>query len=173
MQPFDSIRAQILDRRAIFARQGFVVATWRTRGGVRFGPYYQLAYREAGRQQSLYLGASAALADQVRGLLAELQQPLRYGRLLDRLAAEARAGLRRANAELNRVLGTIGYYLKGHHEFRRLSGSRATASSARLRMVDAWVHRAQSEFRVEKCALCHLGSQKARRDAQAGISRPC
>ncbi|MHB1034349.1 MAG: hypothetical protein ACYC0Y_06855, partial [Pirellulales bacterium] len=56
---FDAIRAQILDRRAIFARQGSVVATWRTRGGARFGPYYQLAYREAGRQRAIYLGRSA------------------------------------------------------------------------------------------------------------------
>ncbi|MHB1036984.1 MAG: hypothetical protein ACYC35_13905 [Pirellulales bacterium] len=140
-QPFDAVRTHILDRRAIFARQGSVVATWRMRAGRRCGPYYRLAYREAGRQQSLHLGASAPLAEQVRALLAELHQPLRYGRLLDRLAAEARASLRQANAELNRVLGSIGYYLKGHHEFRRLSGSRATASSARLRMVDAWVHR--------------------------------
>ncbi|MHB1038659.1 MAG: hypothetical protein ACYC0Y_28885, partial [Pirellulales bacterium] len=67
-QPFDTIRTHILDRRAIFARQGFVVATWRTRGGARFGPYYQLAYREAGRQRAIYLGRSAELADQVRAL---------------------------------------------------------------------------------------------------------
>ncbi|MHB1038676.1 MAG: hypothetical protein ACYC0Y_28975 [Pirellulales bacterium] len=168
MQPFDTIRAHILDRRAIFARQGSVVATWRTRGGVRFGPYYQLAYREAGRQKSLYLGPSAPLAEQVRGLLAELQQPLRYGRLLDRLAAQARASLRQANAELNRVLGTFGFYLKGRHEFRRLSGSRATASSARLRMVDAWVHRSRSEFRVEKTRL--VDQQEVRREAR-GLRR--
>ncbi|MHB1037654.1 MAG: hypothetical protein ACYC35_24340 [Pirellulales bacterium] len=168
MHPFDTIRAHILDRRELFARQGSVVATWRTRGGRRCGPYYRLAYREAGRQKSLYLGPSASLADQVRGLLAELQQPLRYGRLLDRLAAQARASLRQANAELNRVLGSIGYYLKGHHEFRRLPGSRATASSARLRMVDAWVHRAQSEFRVEKSQPAEQQEQSERATVGSG-----
>src|SRR5512140_1978910 len=151
-QPFDVIRAQILNRRAIFARQGFVVATWRTRGGVRFGPYYQLAYREAGRQRAIYLGRSAELADQVRTLLAELQQPLRDDRLLDRLAAEARASLRRANAELNRVLGTFGFYLKGRHEFRRLHGAGAVAPPAR-QMVDAWILHSRSAFRVEKTRL--------------------
>ncbi|MHB9050100.1 MAG: hypothetical protein ACYC35_29650, partial [Pirellulales bacterium] len=135
-QRFDVVRTHILARREIFARQGSVVATWRTRGGARFGPYYQLVYREAGRQRAIYLGRSAELADQVRALLAELQQPLRYGRLLDRLAAEARAGLRQANAELNRVLGTFGFYLKGRHEFRRLRGAGAVASPAR-QMVDA------------------------------------
>ncbi|MHB1038535.1 MAG: hypothetical protein ACYC35_29725 [Pirellulales bacterium] len=148
-QPFDTIRTHILTRRALFARQGSVVATWRTRCGRRCGPYYRLAYREAGRQKSLYLGPSAPLADQVRGLLAELQQPLRYGRLLDRLAAQARASLRRANAELNRVLGTFGFYLKGRHEFRRLRGAGAVASPAR-QMVDAWILHSRSEFRVEK-----------------------
>ncbi|MHB1038629.1 MAG: hypothetical protein ACYC0Y_28735, partial [Pirellulales bacterium] len=129
---------------------------------------YRLAYRDDGLQKSLYLGASVPLADQVRGLLAESQQPLRYGRLLDRLAAQARASLRRANAELNRVLGTFGFYLKGHHEFRRLSGSRATASSARLRMVDAWVHRSRSEFRVEKTRV--VDQQEVRREAR-GLRR--
>ncbi|MHB9047466.1 MAG: hypothetical protein ACYC35_16120 [Pirellulales bacterium] len=160
MQPFDTIRAQILARRAIFARQGFVVATWRTRGGARFGPYYQLAYREAGRQRAIYLGRSAELADQVRALLAELQQPLRYGRLLDRLAAEARAGLRRANAELNRVLGTFGFYLKGRHEFRRLRGVGAVASPAR-QMVDAWILHSRSAFRVEKSQLAEQRAEKS------------
>jgi hypothetical protein len=177
MQPFDTIRAQILARRAIFARQGSVVATWRTRGCRRCGPYYRVAYREAGRQKSLYLGPSAPLADQVRGLLAELQQPLRYGRLLDRLAAQARASLRQANAELNRVLGSIGYYLKGHHEFRRLPCGSAgaspsqEASSARLRMVDAWVHRAQSEFRVEKTRL--VDQQEQSEQAAVGSEQKC
>ncbi|MHB9045564.1 MAG: hypothetical protein ACYC35_06430 [Pirellulales bacterium] len=158
-----TIRAQILNRRAIFARQGFVVATWRMRGGARFGPYYQLAYREAGRQRAIYLGRSDALAEQVRVLLAELQQPLRDDRLLDRLAAEARASLRRANAELNRVLGTFGFYLKGRHEFRRLRGAGAVASPAR-QMVDAWILHSRSAFRVEKSQLAEqLGVRREAR----------
>ncbi|MHB9049811.1 MAG: hypothetical protein ACYC35_28155 [Pirellulales bacterium] len=170
MHPFDTIRAQILARRVIFARQGSVVATWRTRGGARFGPYYQLAYREAGRQRAIYLGRSAELADQVRALLAELQQPLRYDRLLDRLAAESRAGLRRANAELNRVLGTFGFYLKGRHEFRRLRGAGAVASPAR-QMVDAWILHSRSAFRVEKSQLAE--QQGRSEQATVGSGQKC
>ncbi|MHB1033729.1 MAG: hypothetical protein ACYC35_12830 [Pirellulales bacterium] len=91
-QRFDDVRNHVLARRALFALQGTVVATWRTRGGRRAGPYYRLAYREAGRQQSIYLGRSARLADQVRVLLAELQASVRARNLFRRLKAHARAG---------------------------------------------------------------------------------
>ena len=60
----------------IFSRVGSVVATYRTRGNTRFGPYYRLIYRVDRRQRSLYLGRDEDLADQVRQLLNELQKRL-------------------------------------------------------------------------------------------------
>ena len=42
----------------IFAQNGSVVATYRTRGTKRYGPYYRVAYRTAGRQCSIYIGRS-------------------------------------------------------------------------------------------------------------------
>ncbi len=46
----DRVRETVRQREAIMARQGTVVATWRTRQGRKVGPYYRLAWREAGRQ---------------------------------------------------------------------------------------------------------------------------
>ncbi len=65
----------IAARRDLFAHQGAVVETYRRRRDGRRGPYYSLRYREAGRQCSLYLGASAATAVDIRRQLAELQSP--------------------------------------------------------------------------------------------------
>jgi uncharacterized protein DUF1678 len=59
----------------LFTRVGSAVATYRTRGTTRFGPYYQLIYRQDRRQRSLYLGRSEQLATQVRELLRQLQEP--------------------------------------------------------------------------------------------------
>ena len=67
---------QFITRNAqTFARNGAVVPAYRTRGNKRYGPYYRVAYRIAGRQCSLYLGRCKQLADQVRQLLAKLQHP--------------------------------------------------------------------------------------------------
>ena len=38
------------------AAQGSVVATWRTRGEKRFGPYFSVVFRDGGRPETIYLG---------------------------------------------------------------------------------------------------------------------
>ena len=85
--PLDFIRRNA----PVFARVGSVVATYRTRGNRRFGPYYRLIYRQHRRQHSLYLGPSEQRAAQVRQLLAELQRPRD-----DRLAIRRSHRLRKA-----------------------------------------------------------------------------
>ena len=44
-----------------FACQGTVTTSWRTYRGRRLGPYYRLAWRENGRQRSIYLGRQGRL----------------------------------------------------------------------------------------------------------------
>jgi hypothetical protein len=125
---FAAVKAFVLGRKALFSKQGTVVAGWRSYGGRRLGPYYRLAYREASRQRSLYLGRSEDLADAVRGLLGSLQQPLRNRQAVRRLKSLARASLRRVKAELGRVLAKSGFWLKGY-EVRRKKPPLAAASS--------------------------------------------
>ena len=85
-----------------FARQGAVVATWRTHRGRRLGPYYRLAYREDNRQRSIYLGRQGPLVDQVRRLLGTCQADHRF-----------RCQSRRSRAEFRkRVLLPIKQYLE-------------------------------------------------------------
>ncbi len=52
------ISGYILGLKSLFSRQGTVIATWRDYHGRKLGPYYRLAWRDSGRQCSLYLGAS-------------------------------------------------------------------------------------------------------------------
>ena len=75
----------------LFARQGSVAATCRYRDGKRIGPYYRLAYREDGRQWSVYLGRAGAVVERVRQILHKLQQPLRQWRMFRRVDRQARA----------------------------------------------------------------------------------
>jgi hypothetical protein len=55
MSPHPAL-AILAARPDLFSRHGAIVATWRRRGARTYGPYYRLAYREAGRQKSIYLG---------------------------------------------------------------------------------------------------------------------
>ena len=114
---FGRVRALVLAERGRLAVQGSVVAGWRIYGGRRLGPYFRLAYREGGRQRSIYLGRCAELARRVRELLAELQRPRRQRLLFARLVAQVRASLRSAKAELERRLAVWGIRLEGF-EFR-------------------------------------------------------
>ena len=77
----------------IFAQNGSVVATYRTRGTKRYGPYYRVAYRVAGRQCSIYIGRCKRLAIRARKLLARLQQPRDYRRLCCRKNKDSRPSL--------------------------------------------------------------------------------
>jgi hypothetical protein len=109
----DRIRKEVRQREAIMARQGTVVATWRTRQGRKAGPYYRLAWREGGRQKSLYLGRSAELAQAVRQMLAELQRPLREDRAFRAARKQGWAALRAHKIVLARELARYGLYLHG------------------------------------------------------------
>ncbi len=113
---YERARTFILANTRLFAAQGSVVATWRTRRGKRFGPYYRLAYRRHSRQRSVYLGP-ALVANRLRDLLAQLQKPLRLHRLYQRLQSEARRSLRQVKKHLAQQLAPYGVTLKGY-EFR-------------------------------------------------------
>ena len=112
---FGRVRTLVLAERRRFAAQGSVVAGWREYGGRRLRPCFRLAYREGGRQQSIYLGRCAELARRVRELLAGLKRPRRQRRLFARLMAQVRASLRSAKVELERRLAVRGIRL----EFKR------------------------------------------------------
>jgi hypothetical protein len=113
---YDRARAFILANHTLFATQGAVLATWRNRKGKRFGPYYRLAYRQGGRQRSIYLGPRRA-ADLLRRFLAKLHLSRRRHRLYQRLQKQARASLRQVKKYLAAQLAAIGITLKGY-EFR-------------------------------------------------------
>ncbi|MEN6452413.1 MAG: hypothetical protein ABFC96_18145 [Thermoguttaceae bacterium] len=96
-----------------FARQGSVVAAWRCRDGKRFGPYYRLAYRDDGRQASVYLGRAGLIVERVRQMLHTLQQPLRKSRMLRRIDRQARAAIRASCARVTALLRPLGLRLRG------------------------------------------------------------
>ncbi len=89
------------------------MGTWREYQGRRLGPYYRLAWREEGRQRSLYLGRSTWVVEKVRELLANLQKELREGRVLQRLERAARAASRWSKGLVREQLGRLGLTLKG------------------------------------------------------------
>ena len=101
---FERVRSELLAHRLLFATQGTVVSGWRTYRGRRLGPYFRVAYRDGGRQRSIYLGRCMELARRVRELLARLQRNNRRRRLFARLKAQVRASLRRAKARLSELL---------------------------------------------------------------------
>ena len=114
---FQRVQQFIQANRKIFARQGSVAPTWRTHNGKRLGPYYQLAYRDRGRQHWLYLGRSEELARLVRELLDTLHRPHHEHRLYRLLQSQVRSSLRQATAQLKDVCAKWGITLKGF-EFR-------------------------------------------------------
>jgi hypothetical protein len=115
--------ALLAARAALFSRQGSVQESWRFYHGQRRGPYFRLVWRQGGKQQSLYLGADRALAEEVRRALGELQAPLREQRALDRLRTLARAALKQHKRDLDRELRRRGAYLKGYEIRGRRRGA--------------------------------------------------
>jgi hypothetical protein len=109
----------IAARRDVFMRQGHVAETWRHRDGKKFGPYYRLSYREAGRQCDVYLGRAGKLVERVRQALADVQKHLAQHRLFEQIRRSTLASLRiekiRANSLLLRVWGLRlkGYEVRG------------------------------------------------------------
>lgn len=85
-------------------RQGAVVATYRSRDGLRSGPYYKLTCRIDKRQVAVYLGAADDFVSEVRNRLAQLQEEkqlnTRIRKLRNALRHDARVARRALDAEL-------------------------------------------------------------------------
>ncbi len=97
----------------IFTRCGSVVASYRTRGTSRYGPYYRVAYRVADRQCSIYLGRCSQLAGRARELLARLQQPRNFRRMCRKAERQRRASLRRVIRAWQQTIRAYGLDLRG------------------------------------------------------------
>jgi hypothetical protein len=97
----------------VFARCGSVVASYRTRGTARFGPYFRVAYRLAGRQCSIYLGRCNQLADRARQLLTQLQQPRDFRRMCRKADRLRRATLRSVIRGWQQTIRSYGLDLRG------------------------------------------------------------
>ncbi len=97
----------------IFTRRGSVVASYRTKNGRRFGPYYRLAYVDNGRQRSRYLGRASRLVQRIRNLLARLQKPRNDRREESRADLGRKANLLRAKRHWQQTLHAYGLYSRG------------------------------------------------------------
>ena len=96
-----------------FAHNGVVVPSYRTRGNKRYGPYYRVAYRVAGRQCSIYLGRCKNLANQARELLTKLQYRRDFFRLSRRGERQRRATLRRVIRQWQQTIRAYGLDYRG------------------------------------------------------------
>ncbi len=97
----------------IFAQCGSVVASYRTRGTKRYGPYFRVAYRVAGRQCSIYLGRCGRFADRARALLARLQHARDFRRKCRKAERDRRATLRRVIRRWQEMIRAYGLDLRG------------------------------------------------------------
>lgn len=131
-QTLDRVRKLMAAAPDRFAAQGSVVASWRTVSGNRFGPYYLLRYRDGGRQRSLYLGRSEAVADVVRRRLAEQQGQRRRQLVLRKLRTAVKASLRRHLQDWRSDLNDAGLKLKGM-EIRNWKSLRSAPNGGELR----------------------------------------
>jgi len=132
---FREISRQILARRELFARCGTVAECWRRYNGNRLGPYYRLDYRDDGRQRSIYLGKCPELAQRVRALLNEIQEPGRRRRQARRTRRQLLSELRAQKARWYQALRARGLYARGYavrgwHRLKRVR--RAAKLAARL-----------------------------------------
>ncbi len=110
---FERIRSQIHERKEFIARNGSVVAGWRTYRAIRLGPYYRVAFRQNHALQSIYIGRNERLVTMVRALIEELKQSRSQDRLIRRLRCAARRALRRSLAELEVHVAPLGYRRRG------------------------------------------------------------
>jgi hypothetical protein len=110
----DVLLAKIREAAPALAATGSIVETWRTHQGRRLGPYYRLAYRESGRQKTIYVGKDAELVAAARSLLEELHVNERIRRTMERQQLAVRAGLRAAKAAWAQELQKSGLTLKGY-----------------------------------------------------------
>jgi hypothetical protein len=103
----------IAARPDIFISQGYIAATYRHRNGKTYGPYYLLAYRDAGRQCSVYLGRPGELVEEVRQALATLQGPRIELRQFARMERQIRSVLRVEKRRLAALLRPFCLRMKG------------------------------------------------------------
>ncbi len=89
------------------------MASYREYKGQRLGPYYRLAYREEGRQRSVYLGCDEGIVAGVKRLLAELHKPRERQKAMARLMKEAKARLRASLARLKEEVAAWGLTMRG------------------------------------------------------------
>ncbi len=114
---FAAVSARMTAAREVLSRQGAIVASWRVERGLRMGPYFRVAFREAGRQASIYLGKSADLVEKARALLAEFQAPARLDRTIRRATAAGKAALRACKARMKGLMSACGLYARGWDVF--------------------------------------------------------
>lgn len=112
-QKLDRIRTLLARAPDRFAQQGAVVASYRQYKGRRLGPYYRIAYRDGGRQRSIYLGSSKQVANEVRRLLESAQKPGRQRRSIQRVRQQIRRELAQRKRNLDQQLRSIGLRLQG------------------------------------------------------------
>ena len=105
--------AIILAHPDLFSRQGVVEMKYHGPPARRRGPYFSLRFRESGRHRSIYLGREGPLIQQVRALLAQLQDPIRRTRASRQARRQLMSILRGYNANLAARLGAIGLRMKG------------------------------------------------------------
>jgi len=72
------------------------VATWRTYGERKLGPYWRLVYSVEGRQRTVYLGRFGTLVRQVRARLRHVQHYRNLRRFINRSVRETKGSLRTA-----------------------------------------------------------------------------
>jgi hypothetical protein len=108
-----AVRRLLAELASTLRRQGSVQQSWRTYRGRRLGPFYRLAYREGGRQCSVYLGSDEELVNEVRQTLQVLQSPLRHDRQLERQLTLVKAALKDQKQALDGELRQQGLYRKG------------------------------------------------------------
>lgn len=109
-----AILAAIRQAGPVLAASGSIVKSFRTYRGRRLGPFYRLAYRESGRQKTIYLGRDAELVAAARGLLEAQQARERIRRILRRQRSAVQAGLRAAKAAWAQELEKNGLSLQGY-----------------------------------------------------------
>jgi hypothetical protein len=129
---YETVRQFVLGHGALLAKQGRVVEAWRTYRDRKLGPYFRLAYREHGRQRSIYLGQSIELADRVRALLQECQARVRQQRAWQRLREQARTELKRNRAAWRHELARVGLRLQGSE----VRGWRALSHAAKSNLLE-------------------------------------
>jgi hypothetical protein len=115
---FIAIQTFVLENKILFIKSGTMAECWKTYRGRRIGPYYRLAFREDGKQKSIYLGRDPELASRAAQLLSELQAPHRIRRETRLLRMQILNSFRRELKNLDPYLPAIGYRRKGTHFHR-------------------------------------------------------